>query len=67
MGTNGSRNNDSYGNCNKPILINQIEENDQNVDAIHGNKYKNNYNSKTQQGNKNEPIKCVFCKKNQDT
>ena len=63
VGTNGSRNNDSYGNGNKPILINQIEENDLNVDAIRGNNYKNNYNSSTQQGNKNGPIKCVYCKK----
>ena len=60
VGPNGSRNNNSYGNGNTPILINHIEDNDLNIDVICENA-KNNYLVNTQQGNKNGPIKCVHC------
>ena len=56
--------NGSYENGTKPVIINHITEEDQNnVDAIHGNGYKGNYSNNNQQGNRNRPVKCVYCKK----
>ena len=54
----------SNGNGNKPILINQISEEEQdNINAIRGNGYKTqNYNTNNH-GNKNGPVKCTHCKK----
>ena len=43
------------GNGHKPIIINQINEEEPDINAIQGKNPKNQH--------KNEPIKCTFCKK----
>jgi hypothetical protein len=64
IGANGTN-----GNVIKPVLINQIQEDNQNqVEAIKGNNYRPYQNNQTHQGQPNQvrnngPAKCTHYKK----
>ena len=61
IGTNGTN-----GNRSKPVLINQIDNEDQNnIDAIRQNGYKGQNYNPNHQSNRNSggPAKCTHCKK----
>ena len=54
--------NGSNGNGHKAVLINQINEAEQEINAIRENGYRNQNNNNTN-SNRNELVKCANCKK----
>ena len=55
---------EQMGIVSKQVIINQISEEDQNnLDAIHGSGYKGQNYNPYYKNNRSEPKKCAHCKK----